>query len=380
LYVKSVNDGIFRDVSGILPIAARDAKYSIFKTRFALLPDGGADISAYYSDPKGVVPPADTSTSGLTLIGDSSFTVNDRISLDGIPFDDDLFSPDLGAALFAALYHSGELPLSRQAYTTIGGETVQGYNLSAIPFFKEGGQRLSELSIPCADDYKAYYNRASKWDFKSIEDGFLPFNDITGGIVDVTALRRITTGYDFVPPTESGGLAFARSVTFQVPPGFSSFENSVVDVGAVSPQERELINALLYYDSIAESASPLAAFLSFGSDGTAALDAVVTGIRNDETSVILADGRVYCVVKVSVKSDRIYALEIQDNKNSRRILSLKGHDTDAGVEQYTAALDGEEVPVFLFLPLSDDRVNAVEPQDDEPQEQEEDVIQDVSEE
>jgi hypothetical protein len=296
----------------------------------------------------------------VLLLADSGFLVKeDTLAFKDVPTNYDPNGSDLGLAVFAKLYYSGDLPLSAAAYTTNSYVDVAGYNLSGSAFYTTGKQNLSELHLPISDSLSNYKTTIDRWDFTRIRGGLVPLSD--------TALRALASleGYystEIGTYEWTGGErplpGFMRTITFQHPTMFSDYEYAAINIDALESEaakndEYQTLRAVNYYNSYDDKGGVV--WLSFGIDGKAAFDELETQLTLGKPAVLVAGGRAYNAARLSRSQEdpTLYIIEAYDPTDAYGMstiirLSATALYNSSGGYQYTANLLGETINLYIL--------------------------------
>jgi hypothetical protein len=296
----------------------------------------------------------------VLVLADSGFVVEeDTLSFRKIPTNYDPNGSDLGLAVFAKLYYSGDLPLTASAYTTNSYLDVAGYDLSGSEFFTVGKQNLADLHLPKSETYENYRTTIDRWDFNRIRGGLVPLSEMAmGTLAPIEGFYSIETGkYDWAG-TERPLPGFMRTITFGHPTMFSDYEYAAIDIDALESEsakndEYGTLRAVNYYNSYDDKGGVV--WQSFGIDGKAAFDELERQLTLGKPAVLVADGRAYNASRLSRSMDNpneyiIEAYSPTDTYTMSTIIRLSAtalYESSGGY-QYSASLLGETVNLYIL--------------------------------
>lgn len=290
------------------------------------------------------------------ITADSGFNVDkDSLSYTNFRTDFSETGTDFGIAELTRQYFTGELKLKESSYTTDDGTEISGYDINSSEQLSDGKPDLTDLKIGFLDKYNEYLAIENKWNYHSSSTGLLKYNSETMEFINNNRMTVSILPYTVKLPELEDWIVMLQKITLQKLPEFTTYECAVLQSSISEGADKDMMDAFRYMQYIHESSDKQKSY-DFGYDGDTAFDLLVKELTNGNPVVISAGGSAYNAVRLLRESENTnkYILESYDCNNMGATTYIKLERTavyDGGQNpyyQYSAEINGEEVPLILY--------------------------------
>ncbi|MCD7730135.1 MAG: VWA domain-containing protein [Oscillospiraceae bacterium] len=274
----------------------------------------------------------------VSLIADAGFGGSDCIKAAGLPTTLSISGSLVGSAIVNKLYYTGSL-------TPANAE----YHLADNDFFANGKDNLGNCDIPSISLYNSYLSFENKWNFSSKGDVLKYTSDAHIWLSD-NGFSYVETELTGEIP-QSDTLLMLRKITFQQLRDYTYYEKAVINIDALQDSEQQIFRCINYYDN-----SDNYRAVSFGSEGEAAFDLLISELSNGIPSVLVTDdGTVFNASKISNNSKNAnqYIIEAYNlsSPESAQTIYISKQDIYYSAEsdvQFKATIAGDETELYIL--------------------------------
>ncbi|MCI7768007.1 MAG: VWA domain-containing protein [Oscillospiraceae bacterium] len=290
------------------------------------------------------------------IIADSGFNVlKDGIGYSNFRSD---FAPegsDAGIAGLIRAYYTGELNLTEKGFSTVNGNSVNGYDIRSVQSFTDNKSDLTSVKLELLDYYTEYLALPDKWDFRRSKNNSLLYSEKVRDYIDEHMMKVTAVDCSFDPPESNKLLDFLRTITFSRLKSFSSYECVLIDSSLCRGDDLALMDMLRWFEYYPQSGS--CNVLDFGYEGDTAMDTLVNELTTGSPAVICYDGTYMNAIRIArdAESPNVFIIDAYDcnsPERSTRINLLRTPVFDGGSApsyQYTASRSGDPAPLQIIV-------------------------------